>query len=118
MPRRSRVTHQFVETVPDDREEGVIYVSVAFETAIHSCLCGCGTKVVTPFSPTDWTMIFDGDTVSLMPSIGNWDLECESHYWIWKNKVKWDKKMSKKKIEAGRKADERAKRRYYRSDDR
>jgi hypothetical protein len=29
---------------------------VAFRTAAHCCCCGCGEEVVTPFTPTDWSM--------------------------------------------------------------
>jgi hypothetical protein len=61
----------------------------------------CGNEVVTPFSPTDWELTFDGKTISLYPSIGNWSLRCQSHYWITKNKVewipKWDKRQKNKK---------------------
>jgi len=34
--------------------------------------------VVTPLSPTGWSLIFDGETVSLYPSIGNWNFPCRS----------------------------------------
>jgi hypothetical protein len=65
------LTHEFVEFIPDAIEEGKIYVSIGYATAIHKCACGCGREVVTPLSPTDWKLIFDGKTVSLDPSIGN-----------------------------------------------
>ena len=29
-----------------------------------------GNKVVTPISPADWQLFYDGDTVSVTPSIG------------------------------------------------
>ena len=57
---------------PDELEQGTIYVSIRFATASHLCCCGCGNKVVTPIRPTDWKLIFDGKTISLDPSIGNW----------------------------------------------
>lgn len=91
--------HRFVENVPDQLEEGVLYISIPFETAIHKCCCGCGKEVVTPFSPTAWSMIFDGETVSLRPSIGNWNFECKSHYWIKNNKVLWAEDFSVEQIE-------------------
>lgn len=40
--------HEFVEFIPDELEQGTIYVSIRFATASHRCLCGCGNKVVTP----------------------------------------------------------------------
>ena len=99
-----KLTHKFVKSVPEILEDGVIYISVEYGTAIHKCCCGCGNQVVTPFSPRDWKLIFDGEAVSLYPSIGNWNFKCESHYWIRNNQVEWvpkwtkDKKSKKKEI--------------------
>jgi hypothetical protein len=81
--------HRFVEFMPETLEEGVLYVSMEYCTAIHNCVCGCGNKVVTPISPTDWQLQFNGKSVSLKPSIGNWSFDCQSHYWITNNKVSW-----------------------------
>jgi len=50
--KRSAVTHEFVEHLPHELEEGRIYVSILFATAAHKCCCGCGNEVVTPLSPT------------------------------------------------------------------
>jgi hypothetical protein len=112
MMRRS-LTHQFVHFIPEVIEEGVLYVSLEFATAIHRCCCGCGQEVVTPLSPTDWQMTFDGKSVSLFPSIGNWSYPCRSHYWIERNLVKAAPKWSKRDIVSGRAKDEWNKRRYY-----
>src|SRR5579862_3536458 len=99
--------HEFVDSVPDTLQFGVLYVSIRFATAVHLCPCGCGYEVVTPFSPTDWRLTFDGKTISLDPSIGNWSFPCQSHYWIRKNRVQWARKWSKDEIAAGRARDER-----------
>ncbi|MER8758086.1 DUF6527 family protein [Mesorhizobium sp. M0976] len=53
-----------------------------YATSAHRCCSGCGEKVVTRFSPTDWKMTFDGEIISLHPSVGNWQLPCRSHYVI------------------------------------
>jgi Family of unknown function (DUF6527) len=84
-----KLIHKFVKSVPETLEQGVLYVSVEYATAIHKCCCGCGNEVVTPLSPKDWKLTFDGETVSLYPSIGNWNFGCRSHYWITKNRVEW-----------------------------
>lgn len=89
MSRLTELTPEFVEFVPDDLKEGVIYVSLRFETAIHKCCCGCGLQTVTPFSDGGWDMAVDGGAVSLSPSIGNWQFPCRSHYFIKQNKVEW-----------------------------
>jgi len=100
------LTHKFVKSVPETLEDGVIYVSVEYATAIHKCCCGCGGEVVTPFSPSDWELTFDGISISLSPSIGNWSFQCQSHYWIRNNRVEWAPKWSRKKIKYCRQQDE------------
>ena len=97
--------HKFVEQIPEEPEEGVLYVSIPFETVIHKCCCGCGNEVVTPLSPTDWSLTFDGETITLNPSIGNWNFKCKSHYFIRKNRVEWSRSYTKKEIEKVKKID-------------
>jgi hypothetical protein len=105
--------HEFVEFIPDELQQGTIYVTIRFATASHLCCCGCGSKVVTPIRPTDWKLIFDGRTISLDPSIGNWSLACQSHYWIRNNRVRWAPKWSQKQIDRGRVRDQSAKQKYF-----
>lgn len=105
--------HEFVEHIPNEVKPGVLYVSIPYATVVHKCCCGCGSEVVTPLSPTDWKLIFDGETVSLYPSVGNWSFACRSHYWIRHNRVKWASQWSQEQIEAGRAADSRAKERHF-----
>jgi Family of unknown function (DUF6527) len=105
--------HEFVEFIPEHLKESTIYVSIRFATASHLCCCGCGSKVVTPLRPTDWKLIFDGKTISLDPSIGNWSFACQSHYWIRNNTVLWAATWSKDKIDAARAHDSRAEDKYF-----
>ena len=106
-------THEFVEFVPSELKERVLYVSMEYGTAVHRCACGCGEKVVTPLGRTDWKMIYDGETVSLHPSIGNWSLKCRSHYWIRENRVEWAPDWSAEEIAAGRASDRAAKQHQF-----
>jgi hypothetical protein len=62
-----RFTHRFVEYIPERPEPGMLYVSVPYATVVHRCGCGCGNKVVTPLSPFDWKLAFDGKSISLYP---------------------------------------------------
>ena len=78
---------QFVEYMPELINQGELYISMKYSVVIHLCACGCGEKVVTPLSPDDWQLKYDGETISLYPSIGNWDFQCQSHYWIRRNKI-------------------------------
>ncbi len=105
--------HKFVEFIPEELEEEVIYITVQYRTAVHKCVCGCGNKVVTPLSPTDWKLIFDGKSISLSPSIGNWNFECRSHYWITNNVIHHASQWNEHQIDKGRKRDKRNKRKYF-----
>lgn len=82
MLKHQRLEHHFVRHLPDVLEPGLLYISMEYATASHLCCCGCGEEVVTPFAPAQWKMTFDGETVSLHPSVGNWLLRCRSHYVI------------------------------------
>lgn len=111
--RRRKVQPEFVEFIPETLEEGVLYISVPFATASHKCMCGCGELVVTPIRPTDWRLTWNGEAVSLHPSIGNWSFACQSHYWISENRVIWTTAWSSDRIDAGRRRDLQRKVRYY-----
>ena len=107
------LTHKFVESIPEQLEADVLYICINYGTVVHKCCCGCGREVVTPLSPTDWKLTFDGETVSLDPSIGNWNFPCQSHYWIENNRIHWARKMSKQQIKAGQQHDRKMKADYY-----
>ncbi len=113
MNRLDRIEHLFVEFIPEQLENGKLYVSVTYATASHLCCCGCGSKIVTPITPTDWRLTYDGETVTLDPSIGNWGLKCESHYWIEESRVVWARRWSRLEIETGRRADRRVKEKFF-----
>lgn len=105
--------HRFVEFIPEKIEEGFLYISIEYCTAIHKCICGCGNEVVTPFSPTDWKLTYNGKTVSLYPSIGNWNFDCQSHYWIKNNKIEFAGRWTKSQIDFGRENDMEKKVEYF-----
>lgn len=96
--RRTTIIPEFVESAPQDLQEGVIYISDRFRTALHKCCCGCGREVVTPLNPAGWTYNRDGRSITLKPSIGNWSFPCKSHYLIIKNEVVWAETMSAQQI--------------------
>lgn len=113
MTRRSSLQPEFVEFIPDKLVTGILYVSIPYATAVHLCCCGCGNEVVTPITPTDWSLMFDGESVSLDPSIGNWNFDCQSHYWIMRNEVHWAPRWSRDQIETGRERDRRRKAAHF-----
>jgi hypothetical protein len=110
--------HRFVDLVPDAPEPHMIYISLRYSTAVHLCACGCGLEVVTPLSPTDWQIAYDGQTLSLIGgddavsragSIGNWSFPCRSHYLIRRGQVHWRGPWRHTTVDAGRAADRLAK---------
>lgn len=110
--RRQTLDPEFVEFMPEDPIEGVLYVSKRFKLAMHRCCCGCGSEVVTPLSPAEWRLTRLGTRVSLTPSIGNWGFPCQSHYWIKANKIEWARPMTAMQIAWVRECDRTDKARY------
>jgi hypothetical protein len=113
MMRHPRLEHRFIKNIPDRLDPGVLYVSMEYATAAHSCCCGCGEEIVTPFTPTDWKLTFNGEAISLWPSIGNWNLACRSHYVIREGRVIEARPWSDREIADERLRDKAAKRRHY-----
>lgn len=108
-----KLRHEFVESVPDVLLEATLYVSIKYATTMHKCCCGCGNTVVAPLSPNDWLLTFDGETVSLDPSIGNWSFPCQSHYWIREDEVVWARRWSAREIKVARERERRGQKRFY-----
>lgn len=103
--RRTTIRPMLIELAPKELEDGVLYVSQKYKTAIHKCCCGCGEKVVTPLSPAHWRVRINGNSVTIHPSVGNWGMTCKSHYWIKNNRVVWAGLFSEAKIAAVRRRD-------------
>jgi hypothetical protein len=108
------VRHEFINLLPETLEEGVLYISYKYKGMVHLCFCGCRRKVMTPLSPTGWSVGFDGRTVTVTPSIGNWNLPCRSHYWIRRSAIEWAPQWSQEMIDAGFAYDRTAKQDFYR----
>ena len=85
----TKFTLSVVRRVPEQLEYGVLYVCFECNVVIHLCACGCGEKVVLPLSPSCWSIKYDGESVSMRPSVGNFQMPCRSHYWIRQNKILW-----------------------------
>ena len=107
MTRQTQIRPEFVTLAPEVLVPGVVYVSVEYATVLHACCCGCGNTVVTPLAPERWSLTYDGQTISLEPSVGNWSFPCESHYWIERNAVVWARQFTRTEIAAVRAADQR-----------
>ena len=110
--KRLSVTPAYVAVIPEQLTEGILYICDRYRVAVHKCCCGCGKDVFTPLSPADWSIKNESGAVTLQPSIGNWGMACQSHYWIRRNKVMWVARMSPAEIDRVRKRDQRDKRAY------
>ena len=111
--RYRSLEHRLVKHFPEPLQQGILYVSMEYASVAHLCCCGCGEEVITPLTPTDWKLTFDGETISLWPSIGSWTLACRSHYVIDKSRVRVAERWSDAQIEAERNRDRRAKANQY-----
>lgn len=111
--RISSLRIERVDIIPNNIEPGVLYVSGRFATAIHLCPCGCGNEVVTPLGLGEWYLESLDGIPSLTPSVGNWELPCESHYWIQKGRIVWSSKMTRRQIDRMRKLQNTAAERLY-----
>lgn len=98
----SNIKPEYVDRIPKVLSEGVLYISEKYSTAAHSCCCGCGNKIVTPLKPGRWSLKKKGIKLSLSPSIGNWSLACQSHYWIEDNAIRWSVQFTESQIHANR----------------
>lgn len=112
----SIIMPEYVELLPPELQDGKLYISKKYGTAVHRCCCGCGTKIVTPLKPTDWRLTEQDGLVTLFPSVGNWNHPCRSHYIIRSNRVLAAGDMTKREIARGRQWNDVAKQAYYRAD--
>lgn len=88
----------FVETIPADLADlqaGTLYISMKYNTLVHRCPCGCGGLSEVGLHPATRRLIYDGQSVSIEPSIGVRTLPCRSHYWIRNNRIVWAKPLGK-----------------------
>ena len=93
--RLYEIVPEFVDEIPGlDTEPGKLYIRIGEKYTFlkHLCACGCGGQAVMQLGTPEehgWTMIYDGSHISIHPSIGMTNHECQSHYFIEKNKILW-----------------------------
>ncbi len=79
---------EFIELMPEEIEEGILYISLVYSTTCHKCFCGCGVETFAPLGEHHWKLENLDGIVSLTPSLKQ-RLECQSHYYLTENKVIW-----------------------------
>lgn len=105
---------QRVDFMPKQLEPGILYVAEEFGAAAHLCACGCGEKIRTPLGPTEWSLqVTPEGWPSLSPSVGHWQKPCQSHYWIQRGEIIWDRKWTAEEIAVGRRREEERRQAYY-----
>ena len=109
------ITLKHVTYLPAELSAGILYVSEEYGVAGHLCPCGCGTKVITPLGEAEWTFSERKGRPTLQPSVGNWQLPCQSHYVIKDGQIRCAGPWSREQIERGRRAEEDRRRAYYAS---
>jgi len=102
-----------VRFLPKELAAGILYVSEEYAVAGHLCACGCGNKVVVPLGQAEWTFYERSGLPTLRPSIGNWQLPCQSHYLITNGAIDWAGRWSAQQIVAGRVVEEQRRQAYY-----
>ena len=89
-----QILPEFVDEIPEEISEGYLYLCLPYNAVIHKCACGCGEIISTPLDKRHgWIMQYDGEAVTLSPSIGNGSYKCRSHYFIRENNIVWLGKM-------------------------
>jgi hypothetical protein len=106
-----KISHEFVTVMPPkgSLKENTVYISLEYGIVLHKCACGCGLEINTPLTPRDWNLTFNGESISLWPSVGNWSNPCRSHYVIKNGWVHWSDDWTDAKIKNARE-EERARR--------
>lgn len=79
MNRVFEVAPKYVDTIPRELEESILYISLKYGVSVHLCACGCSGKTALPLEKGQWTLTDNNGMVSLTPSIGNWAGERPYH---------------------------------------
>jgi hypothetical protein len=108
MRRMTTMEPRFVELMPSDLDRGILYISTEHVITVHLCACGCDHKVTLPLHPQQWAFTFNGESVSLYPSVGNVAFPCRSHYWIKEGRIRWAAQLTEEEIQRGIARDRRA----------
>lgn len=108
MTNGERLSPLFVDEIPAELDAGKLYISIQYTTAVHLCACGCGEEVVTTLHPARFSLTYDGETISLHPSVGNSGLACRSHYFVDQNVVRWCTPLDDRGVAAAQARDQRA----------
>lgn len=93
--RLAEIIPIYLKHIPQEIEEGKLYISEEYEVAIHSCACGCGIRTVTPLIANGeerkynrtWYLKGTRELPSLEDSIEN--KHCGAHYYIKEGKIQW-----------------------------
>jgi len=80
--KKIKVTPEYVEFIPNELKQDVIYISEKYKTSTHLCLCGCGNLSVTPIDETGWVLSVLATKITMTPSVLNNNCPNKYHYII------------------------------------
>jgi len=85
---------EFVNEMPIELDNNILYISEEFGISIHLCACGCGQKTVIDLKPRwkdGWSLMNNAGKITIRPSIGNFSGEnpYHAHYFITENRIDW-----------------------------
>ena len=101
MTKTKTLKCKFVDTIPVQKDEGILYVSYKHDTTTHLCPCGCKNIVPLPISHEGndfpgsnydlhrWEFTHLDKIPTIRPSINSVSFECKSHYFITQGKIIW-----------------------------
>lgn len=112
--RYNSLSLRLVDEMPATLEPGILFVSKRFKVAGHLCACGCGNKVVVRLGDPGYTFTERSSRPTLRPSIGSWQLDCRSHYFITDGQIDWREGWSDWEVQAGREAENDRLEEHYR----
>ncbi len=78
---------KYVDYIPVEREEGILYLCQEYHVSCHRCPCGCGKDVILDHNRWEYSIL--SDTITVRPSVWSFNLPCKSHYFITNNQIEW-----------------------------
>lgn len=83
-----KYSYQIVERIPKKLDDGIVYHNIEFELAALLCACGCGHRI-TLLVPDSHQISSKDGLATIRPSIGVFDAECRSHFFVTAGQVEW-----------------------------
>ena len=112
--KAQEIRPRFVESIPPGRPPaGEFLISIKYGMGVLRCPCGCGNTMDVNIEPHRWSIKWDGEHISVCPSISSDWMGCRSHYWVRRNRIVWGYPISRTAEEKKEKEEAKARERIY-----